>query len=221
MTEIDHYREALVHAAQELTRQGFLSATGGNLSARVPGMDLMVITPSNYGYMKMVAEDICVLDMNLTPVAGKRKPSIESGMHAAIYQARPDVNAVIHTHQAYPSTLAIIGKSIPPLFDEQVVFLGDAVEIIPYAPSGSDELRDIVAAQTLSHNNAYLMANHGALLLGSDLERAMFNVAVLEKCAVAYLLALCSQEKVSTLPPEALELSFTRLRADHMKLFSK
>ncbi|MBP9676320.1 MAG: class II aldolase/adducin family protein [Anaerolineaceae bacterium] len=221
MEKIEQCRLALLAAAQELTQKGYLSATGGNLSARVPEENMMVITPSNYSYMKMTPEDICVLDLNLNPIAGERKPSIESGMHAAIYLTRPDVNAVIHTHQAYPSTLAIIGKPIPPLFDEQVVFLGDAVEIIPYAPSGSNELRDLVAKQTRSGNNAYLMANHGALLLGNNLERAMFNAAVLEKCAVAYLLALCSQEKVSTLPAEALELSYTRLHEDYQKLFSK
>lgn len=220
MDNMEKFRQALVDAAQDLTRKGFLSATGGNLSVRVPGDDLMVITPSNYSYMKMTAGDICLLDMNLNQRAGERSASIESGMHAAIYQTRPDVNAIIHTHQVYPSALALIGKPIPALFDEQVVFLGDQVEIIPYAPSGSHGLRDLVARGVSSRNNAYLMVNHGALLLGSDLERAVFNVAVLEKCALAYLLALCSGETVSELPPEARDLMYARLREDQERLLS-
>ena len=63
----------------------------------------------------MVPDDICILDLWLKPLEGKRKPSVESGLHAAIYRMRPDVNAVIHTHQVYPSTLAIINKPIPAL----------------------------------------------------------------------------------------------------------
>lgn len=221
MDNVNQYRQELVETAQELTRKGYLSATGGNLSARVSGQNLMVITPSNYGYMKMKPEDICLIDLDLQQRAGNRKASIESGMHAAIYKVRPDVNAVIHTHQVYPSALALIGKPIPALFDEQVVFLGRSVEVIPYAPSGSNELRDLVAQGVSSLNNAYLMVNHGALLLGSDLERAKFNVAVLEKCAIAYLLALCSGEKVSELPAEIREMMYARLREDQKKVINK
>lgn len=87
----------------------------------------------------------------------------------------------------------------------------------PPAPSGTDELRDTVAQEVGDHNNAYLMANHGALLLDHDMERAVHNAAVLEKCALAYLLALCTGEKVSELPTEARNLVFARLRQDQLE----
>lgn len=208
----------IVQAAQQLTTKGYLSATGGNLSIRISGQAAFAITPSNYDYMKMTPEDICVLDFDLHPLEGTRTPSVESAMHAAIYQVREDVNAVIHTHQVYPSTLAIINAPIPALFDEQVRFLGRTVEIIPYAPSGTGMLKKTIAKNIGNHHNAYIMANHGALLFGHDLERAMHNVEVLEKCALAYLLAICTEKKVSKIPLLVREVAFAKLRKDQKKV---
>ncbi|HNR47267.1 MAG TPA: class II aldolase/adducin family protein [Anaerolineaceae bacterium] len=220
MTMFEDAKIQVVNAAQLLTRKGFLSATGGNLSVRIAGQKAFAITPSNYDYMKMVPEDICVLDFDLHPLAGERKPSVESGMHGAIYQARGDVNAIIHTHQVYPSTLAILNLPIPALFDEQVRFLGRSVDVIPYAPSGTGMLKNTVARHVSNHNNAYIMANHGALLFGHDLERAMHNVEVLEKCALAYLLAMLSEKKVSKIPLPIRELAFAKLRKDQKRVES-
>lgn len=218
MTDTTEAKYSIVQAAQRLTEKGYLSATGGNLSVRIPGKNALAITPSNYDYLKMVPEDICIVDFSLNCIEGERKPSVETAMHAAIYQARADVNAVVHTHQVYPSTLAIINSPIPALFDEQVRFLGRSVNIIPYAPSGTDFLRNKVAKSLSDHNNAYMMANHGALLFGSDLERAMHNVEVLEKCALAYLLALCTEQKVSKIPVAIREIAFAKLRKDQKKV---
>ena len=182
MGAYDSYKKQVVDTAQSLTRKGFLMATGGNLSVRILGQKLFAITPSNYDYMKMTPDDVCILDFELNQVEGTLPPSVESAMHGAIYQVRLDVNAVAHTHQVYASALSLIKSPIPTLFDEQARFLGRSVEIIPYAPSGTGFLRDVVAKHVKSHNNAFLMQNHGALCLGHDLERAAHNVEILEKC---------------------------------------
>lgn len=207
----------VVWAAQRLVEKGYLSATGGNLSVRIPGQSAFAITPSDYDYLKMTAADICLLGLDLTELEVPRKPSVESALHAAIYCARPDVQAVIHTHQVYPSTLAIIGAPIPALFDEQVRFLGRSVEIIPYAPSGTSLLKNKIAKRVRNHHNAYLMANHGALVLGDSIERALHNVDVLEKCALAYLLALCTERRVSRIPLLVREVAFSKLRKDQKR----
>jgi len=217
MSNYDPIKRLIVDTAQELTRKGYLMATGGNLSARIPGQSALAITPSNYDYMKMLPEDICILDFDLNPLEGTLKPSVECAMHAAIYQVRADVHAVIHTHQVYPSTLALINAPIPALFDEQARFLGRSVDIIPYAPSGTGMLKNTIAKHVKDHNNAYIMANHGALLFGHDMERAVHNVEVLEKCALAYLLALCTGNKVSKLPLVVRELAFAKLRKDQKR----
>lgn len=195
-------------------------ATGGNLSLRILGQDAFAITPSNFDYMKMTADDICVLDFDLNILEGTLKPSVESSMHGAIYQVRGDVNAIIHTHQVYASTLALINKPIPALFDEQSRFLGRSVEIIPYAPSGTGMLKNKIAKNVQNHNNAYIMKNHGALCFGHDLERAEHNVEILEKCSLAYLLALCTESKVSKIPLAIREFAFSKLRKDQKKVES-
>jgi L-ribulose-5-phosphate 4-epimerase len=213
----DSAKEQIVEAARKLTQKGYLMATGGNLSIRISGQNAFAITPSDYDYMKMVPEDICVLDFGLSLLEGARKPSVESSMHGAIYQVRPDVNAVVHTHQIYASTLALLNRSIPAMFDEQARFLGRSVDLIPYAPSGTGMLKNTIARHVRDHNNAYIMKNHGALCFGYDVERAGHNVEILEKCALAYLLSLCAGQKASRIPLPIREIAFSKLRQDQKK----
>ena len=82
-------RQQIVAAARRLSARGYLVATGGNLSVRLPGQAAFAITPSNLDYQRMTSEDVCVLDLDLGVIEGARKPSVESSLHAAIYQARP------------------------------------------------------------------------------------------------------------------------------------
>jgi ribulose-5-phosphate 4-epimerase/fuculose-1-phosphate aldolase len=217
MGNFDSTKGLIVETAQKLVGKGYLMATGGNLSARIAGQEAFAVTPSNYDYMKMTPEDVCVLTLGLEPIEGARRPSVEAGMHAAIYRARPDVNAIVHTHQPYASALTLVKGAIPALFDEQARFLGRGVDLIPYAPSGTNELAQTVAACVGSLNYAYLMQNHGALALGHDMPRAVHNVEVLEKCALAYLLALCTGRRVSRLPRAARENWFAKLMEDQAK----
>lgn len=218
MSDFYALKQQIVETAQALVHKGYLMATGGNLSLRVFNREAFAITPSNYDYMKMKPDDVCVLDFDLNVMEGELKPSVESAMHGAVYQVRKDVNAVIHTHQVYTSALTLIKSPIPALFDEQARFLGRRVDIIPYAPSGTSLLKNIVAKHVKNHNNAYMMQNHGALILGHDLERAVHNVEILEKCALAYLLALCSERKVSKIPLAVREIAFAKLRGDQKKI---
>ena len=210
-------KQLIVDAARRLVEKGYLKATGGNLSLRVTGQEAFAVTPSNYDYNKMTAADVCILDFNLSLLEGHLKPSVEAAMHGAIYQARPDVNAIIHTHQAYASALTLIKAPIPALFDEQARFLGRSVEIIPYAPSGTGFLKNTVVKHVKNHNNAFMMQNHGALVFGHDMERAIHNVEILEKCALAYLLALCTERPVSKIPLAVREIAFAKLRGDQRK----
>jgi L-ribulose-5-phosphate 4-epimerase len=217
MQEYRELKEQLVTSAQELTRKGYLMATGGNISIHPANSEVFVITPSNFDYMKMKPQDVCLLDMSLNPLEGELKPSVEAGMHCEIYKARPDVHAIVHTHQVYASALTLIKAPIPALFDEQVRFLGRSVEIIPYVPSGTGMLSGTVAKHVRGHNNAYLMQNHGALVFGHDMERAIHNVEILEKCSLAYLIALCSEQKVNKIPLAVREIAFSKLRKDQKK----
>jgi len=218
MDPYERERQQVVEACRLLVEQGYLAATGGNVSLRLADREGLAITPSNLDYGRMVPGDVCILDLELNPLDAERKPSVESSLHAAVYQARPDVHAIVHTHQVYASALALIKTSIPALFDEQARFLGRSVDVIPYAPSGTGLLRKQIARHVRDHHNAYILQNHGAICLGHDMERAVNNVEILEKCSLAYLLALCTERPVSKIPLPVREIAFARLRKDQKRL---
>jgi ribulose-5-phosphate 4-epimerase/fuculose-1-phosphate aldolase len=217
MGQFDAFKQRVVDVVQLLIEKGYFKGTGGNLSVRAEGHKAFAITPSNYDYLKMSPDDVCVLDWQMNVLEGAMKPSIESGLHAVVYQVRADVNAVIHTHQVYASALAIIDAPIPALFDEQVRLLGRSVEIVPYAPSGTGFLKNKVKSKVRNGHNAYILKNHGALILGPEAERAVHNLELLEKCALAYLLALCTERKVTRIPLAIREVAFVKLRKDEEK----
>ena len=217
MSEYQAHKQEVVNTCHTLLERGYLKATEGNISACISGRNIFAITPSNYDYAKMQVDDICILDFDMQPIEGEMKPSIESGMHAAVYQTRADVHCIIHTHQPYASALALIKMPIPALFDEQVRFLGRSVDIIPYAPSGTGFLKNAVKAKVKNNNNAFILQNHGVLVFGVTMEQAIHNMALLEKCALTYLLALMTEKKVSKIPLPIREIAFAKLRADEKK----
>jgi L-ribulose-5-phosphate 4-epimerase len=217
MGQFDVFKQRVVDTARLLVEKGYMEGTGGNVSVRAEGVEAFAITPSNYDYLDMSPDDVCVLDWQVKVLEGTLKPSIESGMHAAVYQVRADVNAIIHSHQVYASTLSLIDAPIPALFDEQVRCLGRSVEIIPYAPSGTGFLKKNVQSKVRNGHNAYIMKNHGVLAFGVDAEQAVSNLQLLEKCALAYLLALCTGRKVSRIPLAIREIAFAKLRADEKR----
>jgi ribulose-5-phosphate 4-epimerase/fuculose-1-phosphate aldolase len=218
MEDYREFKQQVLEYSQALVQEGYLSGTGGNLSVRIQGEDALAVTPSNFDYLEMQVDDICVVDFSLNQIDGVHKPSIESGMHAAVYAERVDVNCVIHTHQVYASALALIDTPIPALYDEQVRWLGRSVEIIPYAPSGTGFLKKNIAKMVKNNHNAYILKNHGALSLGHNPERAMHNVFLLEKCALTYILALCTEQKVNKIPLVIREIAFAKLRKDQKRM---
>ena len=218
---MSHYgpsRELVVDVCRTLLERGYLKATEGNVSVRVPGEDALAITPSSYDYGKMEPGDICVMGLDGRHVLGVRKASIESSMHAAVYERRDDVSVIIHTHQPYASALALMERPIPALFDEQVRYLGRSVELVSYAPSGTSFLKKNVAKKLASGANAYILENHGVLVLGGDAEQAVHNMALLEKVALDYLLALLTDGRAEKVPLPIREIAFQKLRKDEKKL---
>ena len=217
MPDYQTHKQQVVDTCHALLERGYLKATEGNISARISGQNAFAITPSNYDYAKMQDDDICILDFDMQQLEGQMKPSIESGMHAAVYQNRADAHCIIHTHQPYASALALIKMPIPALFDEQVRFLGRSVDIIPYAPSGTGFLKNAVKSKVKNNNNAFILQNHGVLVFGGTMEQAIHNMALLEKCALTYLLAIMTEKKISKIPLPIREIAFAKLRADEKK----
>lgn len=179
---VEKAKEQLVKMGQAVMKAEMVLGTWGNLSCRVPRDDVVVITPSGLEYERLHARDMVVVDLDGGPVEGHLRPSTELPMHLAVYHARPDVHAVIHTHSLYASGLAVARRSIPPILEDLVAVVGGAVPVADYAPSGSVQLAEITAA-ALAEVDAVLLANHGVVAVGRTLKDAFQVARIVEKAA--------------------------------------
>jgi len=199
-------KQQVLAACRRIVAAGLVAGSSGNVSRRVEGPEgapLVAITPSRVPYHRLTAADILVIDFEGDPVEGEGVPSSETLAHLAVYRARADVGAVIHTHSIYASALAVAGLEIPPLLDEQVVVLGGSVPVAEYAMAGSQELADKACA-ALGEGNAVLLHNHGVLGVGADLEEAASVCELVERLAQIYVLALALGQ-VTPLPERVVE----------------
>ena len=181
-------RTHVLHAAQTLHREGLVVGTSGNVSARSDCPDAMCITPSGFPYDRLTADDIVTVTFDGDPITGDRTPSVECLMHGAIYRVREDVHAVVHAHSVFASVLAVRRESIPPILDEQVIYLGGEVAVSGYAPSASDDLA-VAAVDALGPRMAALLANHGTVAVGSDPYQALEITRLVERLAHVWYLA--------------------------------
>jgi len=212
MGSYDNVKMEVLNCAQSLTQKGLFMGTGGNISMRITGEEKLAITPSGMDYLAMKPQDICICDFSGALIEGSFKPSIETGMHISVLNSRPDVNAIIHTHQVLASTFAVLDMPIPSLFDEQVFNLGPSVDVIPYGMSGSADLLNNVTSGVASLCNAYILKNHGVLLLGISMEEAERNVSLLEKTASVYLNAISTGRNISLLDKGVADFLFLMLK---------
>lgn len=181
----------IVEVGIELERIGILDLTAGNISARV-SQDTIAITPSGIPYGDTTPDDIVICALaDGAVLAGHRTPSSELPLHRAVYAARPETGAVVHTHSPFATTLAVLGKPIPAVH-YVISRLGTTeVPVVSYATYGSEELAENTFAALAGTTRALLLANHGTLAIGDDLETASVNARVLEILAMTYWRALC------------------------------
>ena len=183
------YKKYLVECGKRMLNSGLTVETWGNISVSDPETGLIYLTPSGIQYDIIEPEDIVVMDKEHHIVEGNRKPTIESGMHVGIMNSRPDVNAIIHTHPIDSQVFACLRRDIPPVIDEAAQLLGGTVKCAEYALPGSDELAENVI-NALGEGAACLMANHGAVCAGADMDVAFRVCTVLEMTAKIYYKAL-------------------------------
>ena len=169
-----HLRQQLINYALALNSSGLSVGRSGNLSIRY--QQGLLITPTGIDYQQLSAEDIVRLELDGTPGhQQRRKPSSEWHFHCSLYQTQPEVNAIVHAHPTYCTALACTGRNIPAFHYMVAVAGGKEIPIADYALFGTGQLSDNVT-KTLRHHRACLLANHGMIAMGSDLERA-FNLA--------------------------------------------
>jgi L-fuculose-phosphate aldolase len=178
-------RSIVWDAGRRLHREDLVARTWGNLSLRV-NEDLFVITPSGIVYEQMRPEQIVPVKLRDLSYTGKLKPSSEKAMHAAIYGDRPEICAVIHTHQSAASSVAAARKDIRDIPIKVREVLGTAVRTAAYALPGTRKLAK-ATVRALQGSNAALLANHGAVCVGKDMTDAFKVCTELERLCQAFV----------------------------------
>lgn len=209
----ENEKREIIDISLKLVENGLVSGMSGNVSVRLSDPqhgDYIAITPSSRYYDSLTIEDIAVVNTGGNQIAGNLKPSIEMNLHLEIYKVLKSVNAVIHTHSIYATALAVAGLNIPPVTDEQVLYLGGEISIASHALPGTKQMAENVLS-ALGNKNAVLMANHGALVTGNGIRAAFENCILLERIAKVYIYALqiCgvtgSAKQIKQVSPDALQ----------------
>ena len=176
---IDQLRREVCALHAELTRNGLVAWTSGNLSARVPGEDRMVIKASGVEYDDMTPDAIVVCDLNGELLEGDLSPSSDAATHGYVYRHMPDVGGVAHTHSTYATAWAARGEAIPCVLTAMADEFGGGIPVGPFALIGGEEIGEGIVETLGGHRSpAVLMRSHGVFTIGKD-ARAAIKAAVM------------------------------------------
>lgn len=182
--EQEALRRQMVAICRQSLEEGLFTGTSGNLSVNL-GDGTMLITPTSVRYTVMEPEDIVRCDLSGQVREGELRPSSEWRMHAIVYRNYPETGAIFHTHSPYATAFAVVQKPIPAVLIEMQVFLGGDVPCAPYATPGTDAVGESVLS-CLRERNGCLLANHGVLAVGGDLDEARTRAEYIEDAAKIY-----------------------------------
>jgi L-ribulose-5-phosphate 4-epimerase len=177
-------RRTIADLHRELPRYSLVIWTAGNVSARVPGQELLVIKPSGVSYDELSPEAMVVTDLQGNLVDGHRTPSSDTAAHAYVYRHMPEVGGVVHTHSTYATAWAARGEAIPCVLTMIADEFGGEIPVGPFALIGDDSIgRGIVETLRGSRSAAVLMANHGPFTVGRSARDAVKAAVMLEDVA--------------------------------------
>ncbi len=181
---VTELREELASLHGELLRWGLVVWTAGNVSARVPGADLLVIKPSGVPYEQLNADSMVVCDLEGTRVEGDLEPSSDTASHAFVYRAMPEVGGVVHTHSTWASAWAARGEPIPCVLTGMADEFGGDIPVGPFALVGDEDIgRGIVDTLRGHRSPAVLMRNHGVFSIGGTARAAVKAAVMCEDAA--------------------------------------
>jgi len=188
-TVVAQLRQEVCELHAQLTKYQLVIWTAGNVSARVPGHDLMVIKPSGVDYDTLTPDDMVVCDLHGNLVDGRLAPSSDTAAHAYVYRHMPEVGGVVHTHSTYATAWAARGEPIPCVLTMIADEFGGDIPIGPFALIGDDSIgRGIVEALRSSRSPAVLMRNHGPFTVGPDARSAVKAAVMVEDVARTVLI---------------------------------
>jgi L-ribulose-5-phosphate 4-epimerase len=181
---VSQLRRTVCALHAELTRAGLVAWTSGNVSARVPGADLMVIKPSGVSYDDLTPESMVVCDLHGTRVGGELSPSSDTASHAYIYRHLPEAGGVVHTHSPYATAWAARGEAIPCVITAMADEFGGEIPVGPFAPIGGEEVGRAVVTTLSGHRSpAVLLRSHGVFTIGGTARDAVKAAVMCEDAA--------------------------------------
>ena len=190
MSAVAQTRALVAELHAELVRNGLAVWTMGNVSARVPGEELIVIKPSGVGYDELTAESMVLVDLDGGVVEGTLAPSSDTATHAYVYRAMEGVGGVVHTHSTYATAWAAAGTPIPCVLTGQADEFGGDIPVGPFARIGGEEIGiGIGATLRSSRSPAVLMRSHGVFTIGASARDAVKAAVMCEDVARTVLLA--------------------------------
>lgn len=182
--KIFEQKQLIIKYGKQLGIKNMSPATSGNISVRYG--ENVLITASETALGDLYEEDIVQIDINANKIGDGKKPSSEKNMHCAIYQKRPDINAIIHCHSPYVSAFAVCHEPInKPIISENVFYFGE-IPVAPYALPGSKQLAKNVS-DLFDKHNAILLANHGIIIGAKDLKTAYYLCETAETVAQIFI----------------------------------
>ena len=191
MTAVDDVRDTITSLRREvcalhaeLTRYQLVVWTAGNVSARVPDRDLLVIKPSGVSYDELTPENMVVCDLEANLVEGQHSPSSDTAAHAYVYKHMPEVNGVVHTHSTYATAWAARGEPIPCVLTMMADEFGGEIPVGPFALIGDDSIgQGIVTTLRQHRSRAVLMQSHGPFTIGPSAKAAVKAAVLCEEVA--------------------------------------
>lgn len=180
-------KREIIKAGMNLDRYGLIALSGGNVSARMDTSEVL-ITPSGMIYEDMVEDDIVVMDVDGKIIEGSRKPSSDTDAILYIFRHRPDLKAVIHTHQPYATAISLLEDE----FRADLTTLANAcagnVKVTPFSCPGGEDM-GVDTVKYLGDSLAVILAHHGVMTVGTSVKQALYAAVYLEESARAYLAA--------------------------------
>ncbi len=202
---LEALREELWRLHLELPKNELVKWTGGNISARDPESNLVVIKPSGVRYEQLRPEDMVVVDLEGRVVEGTHKPSSDTQSHLYIYRHRPDVGGIVHTHSPYATAFAALGRPIPVVLTAMADEFGGPIPCGRFALIGSEAIGEAVL-EAIGDSSAVLLKHHGVFTLGPDAEAAVKAAVMTEDVARTVWLALQLGQPEEIAPEDVAKL---------------
>jgi len=203
---LEDLRAQVCFQNKALIKNGLVLWTSGNVSARDPKTNYVVIKPSGVQFEELTPEKMVVVDVDGKVVEGNLNPSVDTASHLYVYRNRNDINGIVHTHSPYATSFAITGDPLEVYTTTSAAVFGGAIPVSDFAVIGEEEIGEEII-EKIGHSEAILIRNHGVFTIGKTSEKALKNAVILEETAESVHYAML-RKNINPLPDETVKQGY-------------